>query len=107
MGVNKLFTKKILSAPSKGVINAHPGLLPLFRGCCPVEWAILLNHDVFVTVYSMDSEIDKGKIILKKKLIIKNKISYKKLRTKVLKLKFLSLFESIMKIEKSNFNLKN
>ena len=106
MGVNKLFTKKILSAPSKGVINAHPGLLPFFRGCCPVEWAILFNHDVFVTVYMMDLKIDKGKIILKKKLIKKDKMSYKKLRTEVLKLKFLSIYESIIKIKKSNFNLR-
>ena len=106
MGVNKLFKKKILSAPTKGIINAHPGLLPFFRGCCPVEWAILLNHNIFVTVYIMDSKIDKGKIILKKKLIKKNKLTYKKLRTEVLKLTFLSIYEGIIKFKKLNFNLR-
>lgn len=106
MGINKLFKKTILSSPSKGIINAHPGLLPLFRGCCPVEWAILLNHEIFVTVHTMDEKIDKGKIILKKKLNLGKIINYKHLRTEVLKLQFLSIYESIIKIKKLSFNLE-
>lgn len=106
MGINKLFKKKLLSSPLKGIINAHPGLLPLFRGCCPVEWAILLNHEVFITVHTMDEKIDKGKIIFTEKLNLKKITDYKNLRTKVLELQFLSIYESIIKIKKSNFNLK-
>lgn len=106
MGVNKVFKKNILSSTSYGIINAHPGLLPAFRGCCPVEWAILLNKDIFVTTHIMGKKIDTGKVILIKKLNSKNINSYKNLRTEVLKLQYKSIFESIKKINRINFDHK-
>ena len=54
----------------------------------------------------MGEKIDKGKIIFTKKLNLKKITDYKNLRTKVLELQFLSIYESIIKIKKSNFNLK-
>jgi len=107
MGVNKIMKKALLKAPKKGIINCHPGILPFFRGCCPVEWSVLLGQNIGVTTHIMGKDIDSGKIISTKKISYKKIRSYKNLRTKILNLQFSEITKNVIKIDKNLLQLKN
>jgi len=67
-----------------GVLNCHPGILPKYRGCTCVEWAIYNNDPVGATVHFMDEGIDKGPIVLQDTLTILPHQSYETIRTNML-----------------------
>jgi methionyl-tRNA formyltransferase len=50
-----------------GILNAHAGDLPRYRGNAPVAWAILQAEDrIGITIHQMDPyELDAGPILLK------------------------------------------
>ena len=54
--------KEILELPKHGFINAHPGLLPGFRGNTPMEWSMLCGQTLGVTVHQMISQVDAGPV---------------------------------------------
>ena len=60
--------KNILKLPSKGFLNAHPGILPKYRGQNPVQWSIHNFDPVGATIHLMDENIDTGPILIKKEL---------------------------------------
>jgi len=67
-GVGAIFKNDLLSLPRKGMLNAHPGLLPEYRGLDPVCWA-LSNHDPQgATVHFIDEGIDTGPILIRRPL---------------------------------------
>ena len=73
----KIIPKKIISL-TKNIINLHPSYLPYYRGPVPTAWAIL-NNDKYsgFTIHEIDSGIDTGKIIKRKKILIsKNDTGY-------------------------------
>lgn len=53
----------VLSTARLGVLNAHPGLLPRYRGVDVVGHAILEGQQVGATVHFVDAGIDTGRII--------------------------------------------
>jgi len=57
----------VCGAFDRGVLNAHAGDLPKYRGNAPVAWAILQGEEkVGVTVHLMDPvQLDAGPIVLK------------------------------------------
>ena len=83
-GTPRILKRPILDAPRLGVLNCHPGLLPQFRGCTCVEWAIFLDSEVGNTVHFMDEGIDTGPIVLKEPLIFHKTDNYVEVRLKVL-----------------------
>lgn len=53
-----IFDEPLLSVPSQGSINVHPGLLPHYRGCNSIEWAIMHNEkEVGVTSLNIYNRI--------------------------------------------------
>ena len=73
-----ILPKEVLQIPKFGVINLHPSLLPKHRGAHPINWAII-QGDKYTgcTVHYMTEDVDKGNIILQKKIEIYNHdISY-------------------------------
>lgn len=52
-------------------MNCHPGLLPKFRECTCVEWAVYLDEEVGNTVHFMNEKIDEGPIIVQEALHFK------------------------------------
>ena len=66
-----LIDQKFLSLFPQGVINAHAGDLPRYRGnACP-NWAILNNESkVVVTLHKMVQELDAGPILLQRSVPI-------------------------------------
>ena len=53
-----------LDIPKWGTLNCHPGILPRYRGCTCVEWAIFEDQPVGVTCHFATKEIDAGDILL-------------------------------------------
>lgn len=67
---SRILGEKILSIPRIGTLNAHPGLLPNYRGIDVVPWAIYNGDKVGVTIHFVNEKVDDGKILLKKEVNI-------------------------------------
>lgn len=60
----KLIPLRLITMPKYGTINAHPSLLPKFRGASPIRSTLL--HDLSaagVSIIHMDAEMDHGPIL--------------------------------------------
>jgi methionyl-tRNA formyltransferase len=56
--------RQVLDAFEHGILNAHAGDLPRYRGNAAPNWAILNDEDtVVLTVHRMNEEIDAGEIL--------------------------------------------
>jgi hypothetical protein len=62
MGV--IYREPVFASFGRGILNAHIGLLPEFRGRSVMEWSILTGAPAGVTVFFMDSGIDTGREIV-------------------------------------------
>jgi methionyl-tRNA formyltransferase len=82
-GTPRILGPELLRAPTIGVLNCHPGLLPRFRGCTCVEWAIYLDEQVGNTVHFMNESIDEGPILLQEGLRFRPEDRYVDVRVKV------------------------
>lgn len=61
----------IISLPSKGAINLHPGFLPYNRGIFPNAWSIVEGTPAGTTLHFIDSGIDTGDIIAQQEVVVK------------------------------------
>lgn len=60
----QIFSKDLVSIPSRGSINFHPSLLPKYRGAHPHFWAIAKGEKTSgLTAHFMTENIDDGNII--------------------------------------------
>lgn len=66
LGTPRILKKNILKAAHIGILNCHPGILPYYRGCNCVEWALYNNDRLGNTCHLMTEKIDEGPIIFKK-----------------------------------------
>jgi methionyl-tRNA formyltransferase len=65
----KLMPQWLIALPTYGTINAHPSLLPKFRGASPIRSTLL--HDLSaagVSIIRMDAELDHGPILFQQKV---------------------------------------
>jgi folate-dependent phosphoribosylglycinamide formyltransferase PurN len=58
-----ILRRRLLEIPTLGVINAHSGVLPKYRGMNVTEWALLNGDRTGITVHFIDSGIDTGRIL--------------------------------------------
>ncbi len=75
--------KEPILKSTKGIINIHPGILPMYRGCNCVEWAIYNNDYVGNSAHLMTSKYDAGPIIKVEKYNLFRKYTYKKIRKEI------------------------
>ena len=69
----KILPEKYISIPRFGSINLHASLLPKYRGAAPINWALINGEkETGVTTFLINEEIDTGKILLQKKIKIKD-----------------------------------
>lgn len=81
-GVNCILKNSLINS-TQGIISCHPGLIPDYRGCSNVEWAILNDDPVGNTVYLMSERIDQGPILAQRALTFENETDYQSVRAKV------------------------
>lgn len=84
-GTPRILKPSILSAPSLGVLNIHPGKLPDYKGCTCVEWAIYNNEQIFNTVHYMTEEVDGGDVVIDEGYSFTQKDRYVDVRVEVYK----------------------
>ncbi|MEW6518008.1 MAG: bifunctional UDP-4-amino-4-deoxy-L-arabinose formyltransferase/UDP-glucuronic acid oxidase ArnA [Thermodesulfobacteriota bacterium] len=63
--------QEILAIPPAGCLNLHGSLLPVYRGRCPVNWALIHGEkETGVTLHYMTRKPDEGDIVAQKKVEI-------------------------------------
>ncbi len=68
----RMLPEEVWDMPRLGTFNLHGSLLPQYRGAAPIHWAVINGEkETGVTTFFLDHEIDTGKIILQKKIPIK------------------------------------
>ena len=82
-GSPRKISQKVLDLMKFGVLNVHPGILPIYRGCSCVEWAILNDDQIGNTAHLMDAGYDTGPIISIEKLSFPKKSNYVDIRVEV------------------------
>jgi methionyl-tRNA formyltransferase len=60
LGTSRILKPPVIDIARRGVLNAHPGLLPAYRGVDVIAWAVLNDDPLGVTVHWVDSGIDTG-----------------------------------------------
>ena len=85
-GFMKILSNDFINKFGHKIINIHPSLLPKYKGL-NTHKRVLKNKEKYsgCTVHYVNSKLDSGKIILKKKVIIKNNDTEKSLKEKILK----------------------
>jgi len=69
----RVIKPKTLTLPRCGFINAHPSLLPAYRGPSPVQTAILNGEQkTGITLIKLDEQIDHGPIIAQESVPIQS-----------------------------------
>lgn len=62
---------EILKIPKLGVLNAHYGELPKYRGVYATEWAVLHGDHPVITMHFVDGGIDTGTILASRPVPLK------------------------------------
>jgi methionyl-tRNA formyltransferase len=83
LGGADIIKPHILSISPMGTLNIHPGLLPQYRGCSAVEWALYHDDLVGTTCHFVTPEIDGGPIIYSEVLTIRRGDSYESIRARM------------------------
>ena len=83
-GFMRVLSKNFLRNFNGKIINIHPSLLPKYKGLNTFKRA-LENNDTFTgcTVHYVNEKLDGGRVILKKRVEIKNEYIEKTLKQKV------------------------
>jgi methionyl-tRNA formyltransferase len=90
----------VLSAPSIGFVNVHPGRLPAYRGnSCP-EWALLEGQPVVTTAHLIDEGIDTGPVVHAQEMTIEPGWAYEDFRAHLYGHCACVLIEAIARLER-------
>lgn len=81
-GTPRILSQRLLDSVD-GVLNCHPGLLPKYRGCTAVEWAVYNDDPIGNTVHLMTSGIDEGPILAAEPVPLERTDDYVRTRVKV------------------------
>jgi methionyl-tRNA formyltransferase len=65
-GGTRILSAETLRLFPMGILNAHQGLLPQYRGNYCNRWALLNGDQTGITVYRMAPDLDTGPILVKK-----------------------------------------
>jgi len=95
LGGTRIIKPQIISIPSRGTVNAHPGLLPWLRGSASVGWALYKDLPVGATAHFIDPGIDTGDIIVRRELPVFHIDTYESLNYRVARLSGELMAESL------------
>ena len=102
-GYNELIKKSLIEIPKKGIINLHPGLLPLGRGSGAITGEILNNvKHLGYTAHLINEKFDLGKVINQIKFKFSGLEYYDEIESKIKKKIYMFYYNSIIKFLKNN-----
>ena len=104
-GFMKILSNNFIRLFGHKIINIHPSLLPKFKGL-NTHKKVLQNKEKYsgCTVHFVTPELDSGKIILQKKVLIDKNETISSLQKKILKQEHKIYSEAIRKIFSLNIN---
>ena len=96
-GYMKILPENFLKRFNGKIINIHPSLLPKYKGLNTYE-KILKNKDKFggCSVHYVNKKLDSGKIILQKKINIKNDETVHSLKARVQNCEYRAYSEAVI-----------
>lgn len=103
----RILKKEIINKFKIGIINFHPGDIPIIRGLYSPLKAIKLNHKQILTSHLINEKIDAGKILIKKEIEIQQSITISEIYEKLYQAQFEIISTSIKKALKSEFQIIN
>jgi methionyl-tRNA formyltransferase len=68
LGTTRILKPSVISIPSMGVLNPHPGLLPDYRGVDVLHWAVHNGDTPGVTIHFLDAGVDTGPVVAQRTL---------------------------------------
>jgi len=98
-----IIRKETLSMFKTGVLNAHMGFLPQYRGMNVLEWSLFNNDPIGITVHFIDEGIDTGDILFKKDIPIGKGDTINSLRARAGSLSEDLIFEALCRIRDNLF----
>jgi methionyl-tRNA formyltransferase len=73
----RILPSVLLGIPRRGAINLHASLLPAYRGAAPIQWALINGETVTgLTTFLIEPKVDRGAILLQKKIPIDPEDNY-------------------------------
>ena len=66
-GSSRIIKPEIIKTSQTGIMNAHPGLLPDYKGRDVVGWAIYNGDSIGATCHLIDEGVDTGPILLQER----------------------------------------
>ena len=98
-----IIKEHVIDACNGKIFNLHPALLPKYRGCSSVTWA-LINGEEFAgfTFHYIDKNIDTGNIIIQKKVKIEDFDNQGTLYNRIM-FKAMDYFEETLNLVIENF----
>ena len=79
----RIIKPEIIKLFKYGIINFHPGKIPETSGLDSLYWAIKKRVMPYVTVHFIDRYVDKGNVILEKKIKVFKKDDYKSIDDRI------------------------
>lgn len=98
LGSCRIIRQPIIDIPRLGTLNAHPGLLPAYRGLDTIEWSVLNGDDPGVTVHFVDAGIDTGPVIVREKIPLQRRDTLHRLQVKATDLSARMLSEALSRL---------
>ena len=83
LGGTRIIRETILDVPLIATVNAHPGLLPTFRGSSSAGWALYKDLPQGATTHYVDTHIDEGDIILRQELPVCRGDTYEQINGRI------------------------
>jgi len=62
-GSPEIIQRPVLTLPRLGVLGAHPGALPNYRGCSALEWSVYRDDPIAASCFFLDRGIDTGPVV--------------------------------------------
>lgn len=102
----RIIRRPVFELPKLGMLNVHQAILPYFRGCSCLEWAILNDFPIGATGHYLIKAVDAGPIIERVKLHYNGKDTYECLRTKAIFLAALVMGSAVSRIVYEGFRFE-
>jgi methionyl-tRNA formyltransferase len=94
-GANAILREDLIGIPTVGVVNAHMGALPAYRGMNVLEWSLFNGDDLCVTVHLIDSGVDTGPVLLARSVELRAGDTIETLRARATDLSAAAVAEAV------------
>ena len=106
-GTPRKLEREILDSVPHGVINVHPGILPKYRGCTCVEWAIYNDDKIGNTAHFLTESYDEGPIITSEWYEFPSDTDYRSIRIRTYRDGFMLMGKVVASIVRSGMTQKD